>query len=103
MVKVTPADPKNMLRSGMYADVSLLVDEKTQTMLVPRSAVVTVDSQRLVYRVNEGQVEQVNVTTGLSNDTEIEIISGLKAGDSIVVTGQSSLQDGSKVKIVPGL
>ncbi|MCK6624543.1 MAG: efflux RND transporter periplasmic adaptor subunit [Anaerolineae bacterium] len=103
VVKVTPADPKNMLRSGMYADVSLLVDEKANTLLVPRSAVIRVDSQPVVYRVNAGQVEQVKVTIGLSNDTDIEITSGLKAGDSIVVAGQSSLQDGAKVKIVPGL
>jgi RND family efflux transporter MFP subunit len=103
VVKVTPADPKNMLRSGMYTDVSLLVDERVKTLLAPRSAVITVDGQAVVYRVNAGQVEQVKVTTGLSNDIEIEIISGLKAGDSIVVAGQSSLQNGSKVKIVPKL
>ncbi len=103
VVKVTPLDKKSLLRSGMYADVSLLVEEKPQALLVPRSAVIMVDGQPLVYRVKENQVEQVKVSTGLSNDAEIEIVSGLKAGDTIVVAGQSNLENGGQVKIVPGL
>lgn len=103
VVKVTPLDKKGLLRSGMFADVSLLVNEKPQALLVPSSAVVKVDGQPAVYRVNDGQVEQVKVSTGLSNDTETEIVSGLKAGDSIVIAGQSNLQNGAKVKVVPGL
>lgn len=103
MVKVMPLDKKGLLRSGMFADVSLLVNEKPQALLVPSSAVIKVDGQPAVYRVNAGQVEQVKVSTGLSNDTATEIVSGLKAGDSVVVTGQSNLQNGAKVKVVPGL
>jgi membrane fusion protein (multidrug efflux system) len=103
VVKVTPLDKKGMLRSGMFADVSLLVNEKLQALLVPNSAVIRVDGQPTVYRVNADQVEQVKVSTGLSNDAETEIVSGLQAGDSVVVAGQSNLQNGAKVKVVPGL
>lgn len=103
VVKVTPLDKKGLLRSGMYADVTILAQEKPQALLVPRAAVIERDSKQFVYRVKDNQVEQVQVRTGLSNETNIEIQSGLKAGDQIVVAGQSNLQDGAKVKVVPEL
>lgn len=103
VVKVTPLDKKGLLRSGMYADVSILAQEKNDTLLVPRSAVTAVEGHTVVYRVTDGQVERVPVTIGLSNDTDLEILSGLKAGDSVVVSGQSALPDGARVKVVPEL
>jgi len=103
VVKVMPLDKKGLLRSGMYADVTILAQEKPQALLAPRAAVAERDGKQFVYRVKDNQVEQVQVSTGLSNETDIEIKSGLKAGDQIVVAGQSNLQDGTKVEVVPEL
>lgn len=103
VVKVTPLDKKGLLRSGMVADVSILAQEKKDTLLVPRSAVTVVEGHSMAYRVTDGRGERVPVTVGLSNDTDLEILSGLKAGDSVVVSGQSALPDGARVKVVPEL
>ncbi len=103
VVKVTPLDKKGLLRSGMYADISILAQEKNDALLVPRSAITVVEGHPVVYRVTAGRVERVPVTVGLSSDADLEILSGLTAGDTVVISGQANLPDGAKVKVVPEL
>jgi HlyD family secretion protein len=104
VVTVTPLDEEGLLRSGMYADTTLLAEERENTPLVPITAVIYVDNQSLVYVVNEdGTVEQRMVTTGLSNTNQIEILSGVRVGETVVTNGQVNLEDGVKVEVMPAL
>jgi HlyD family secretion protein len=99
-VKVTPIDEDGLLRSGMYANVSILVQEKKNTLVAPLAAVTMAQDQSIVYVVkDDNTVEQRPVTTGLSDQEQIEILSGLKAGDRVVIAGQGNLVDGAKVKL----
>ncbi len=99
-VKVTPTDGDGLLRSGMYANVSILVQERKNTLVVPQAAVTMQKKQPSVYVVkSDNTVEQRAVTTGLKDQTQIEILSGLQAGDTIVIAGQSNLVDGAKVTL----
>jgi HlyD family secretion protein len=99
-VKVTPTDGDGLLRSGMYANVSILAQEKKNALVVPQSAVTTKNDQPIVYVVkSDNTVEQRSVTTGLSNQDQIEILSGVQAGDKVVIAGQANLVDGAKVKL----
>ncbi len=99
-VKITPVDAEGRLRSGMYANARLLIDEKKGTLLVPRDAITLIDNQPTVYVVNGDRVEQRNVTTGLANNGQIEILSGLQPGDTVVIAGQPNLVDGAKIEVV---
>jgi multidrug efflux pump subunit AcrA (membrane-fusion protein) len=90
----------------MYANVSILAEEKPNTLLAPRAAVTTIDDQPAVFVVNSNNtVEQREVTTGLFDQDNIEILSGLKEGETVVTAGQSSLTDGAKVEVTnnPGI
>jgi HlyD family secretion protein len=100
VVKVTPADPKGLLRSGMYADVSILAQERAGALLVPRAAVTESGGQKTVTVVVDGRAEPRAVTTGLTDADRIEILSGVSAGDVVVVAGQTNLTAGAPVKIV---
>lgn len=100
-VKITPTKGMDLLRSGMYVNTSILAEEKQQTLLAPRAAIVTSSEQPLVYVVrSDNIVEQRPVTTGLSDEQNMEILAGLKAGETVVTAGQSSLTDGAKVEVV---
>jgi len=104
VVKVTPQDKESLLRSGMYADVTLLLDERADALVAPLTAVTTIGDQPAVYVLRaDNTVEQRAVTTGMANDSQVEILSGLKAGEKVVVNGQVNLKDGSKVEVVPEL
>ena len=73
------------LRSGMTANVSILVESREGTLLVPLRAVETEGEQAYVWRVTPDGSERVEVTLGLMTDTEVEILSGLSEGEEVVV------------------
>ena len=98
-VKVTPVDKDSLLRSGMYADVSILADERTDVPLVPRDAIVQLDERQVVYVVGDGAVEEREIKTGISDGQRIEILSGLEPGETVVIAGQPGLTDGTKVEV----
>jgi HlyD family secretion protein len=99
-VKVTALDEDNLLRSGMYADLSLLVEERQGTVLVPRAAMTEVNGQEVVYVVKDNLVERRAVTSGLSDSDNIEILTGLEADETIVTAGQASLENGTRVEVM---
>ena len=77
---------------NMYPNMSLsatiITNIKNDVLLVPSSAVSTINGESTVRVMKDGKVNNVPVTTGDQNDTQIEITSGLSEGDS-VVTGQT--------------
>jgi HlyD family secretion protein len=99
-VKVTPLDEAGLLRSGMFADLSILVDEKQNTLLVPLDAVTEVNGQTSVYVVKGNIADLRPVTVGLTSDGYVEILSGLEEGETVVTAGQPNLTDGAKVETV---
>ena len=50
--------------------------------------------------VNDDVAEKRVVEVGLEEDEQLEIVSGIEAGEQIVVAGQGSLKDGSKIKVL---
>jgi HlyD family secretion protein len=82
------------LRPGMTAVVQIVTRNKTDAILVPRRAVQSENGQSYVFVPAAGQPdpqtgrpasERRNVTLGLSNNESIEIVSGLKAGEKVLV------------------
>jgi multidrug efflux pump subunit AcrA (membrane-fusion protein) len=63
---------------------------KDGVILVPLGAVQTENGQPFVRVMKNGQMEMVNVETGLSSGTQIEIVSGLSEGDTVVTNIISS-------------
>ncbi len=100
--KISVADESGKLHAGMFADVAILLDERSNVILIPRSAVTEVDGQTVVFVVAEdGQhVTMRPITTGLSDDGRIEIIDdSLSVGETVVTAGLSGLSDGAAVEI----
>lgn len=91
------------VKSGMTANVDILIDQKDNVLLVPLEAVVKRGGRSFVRTMVDGKMTQVPVTTGLANDTVIEIVSGLKEGDTVVTSTTSSQQSGFNGLRVPGM
>lgn len=81
------------LRIGMFARVSIDA-RRSCGVAIPRSAV----DHLTVQVVNGDIVETRRVRTGLTSDTAIEILEGLKVGDIVVADAGTSLHDGDRVK-----
>jgi multidrug efflux pump subunit AcrA (membrane-fusion protein) len=85
-VTVALTDPSDSVKTGMTANLNIVVDERTNVLLVPNRAVKTVNKQKTVTVLFEGQQISVPVQVGLSDSTMTEITEGLKEGDVVVVS-----------------
>jgi RND family efflux transporter MFP subunit len=98
-------DPR--ILPDMGVKVSFLRDEPTgaqaaQTtprVLVPKAAVRTADGRKIVFVLKQDRVERRAVSVGLEQGDQIEVVSGVTAGERVVVDGPQTLKDGDKVKI----
>ena len=98
-VRAELPNPDAKLHPGMLLSVRLLQAPR-ETLVVPEIAVVQVGTQAHVFRIDENNVaHQVTVVLGARRRGEVEVQSGLTAGDRIVVDGTVKLRDGSKVRL----
>jgi RND family efflux transporter MFP subunit len=67
-------------------------------LFMPKTAVRTVDGQSVVFVVHGDRVERRAVRLGREDGDQVEVLSGLAAGDRIVVEGAETLVDGARVK-----
>ncbi len=74
------------LKPLMTAAIDILVDTRTNALVVPNRALLRDSRGKYVEVVRAGVVERVAVETGISNDENTEILSGLAAGDEVVIT-----------------
>ena len=118
-VKMRLDPPDDRIKSGMFARIKLITEEINNAIIIPYDALIIRDEKAYVFTVehtvpsesagktNEteqtgipGIVHLTEVKQGIHVDDKEEIISGLSAGQEIVVRGQSLLNDGSKVNIM---
>ncbi|MCX8009364.1 MAG: hypothetical protein N3A54_06760, partial [Patescibacteria group bacterium] len=79
-VEITFQESNPSYRLGMTGDATFITQEKQNTLIVPISFVTTKNGKKYVTIKNNGKFEDIEVTTGLENDTEIEILSGVSEG-----------------------
>lgn len=96
----TEADVDNRdghFKPGMYADATIVVQERDNANSVPIEA-VSMTGKPVVLAVNrKGLVESRPVTIGLTTANRCEILKGLLPGDLVVVGSRAGLRDGDKV------
>ncbi len=73
------------LKPGMAAIVRIATQTKPDALLVPARAVQNVGRQKIVRVVRDGRPLEVEVTTGLSDRQQVEILDGLREGDLVLV------------------
>ncbi len=96
-VKIVGDGSDDRVKPGMYAQVSVTAARHDGAVLVPREAVVQQGNQSVVFVVQDGKASAHQVQTGLNDDKNVEIVSGVSAGDQVVVIGQNGLRDGQNV------
>jgi membrane fusion protein (multidrug efflux system) len=85
------------LAPGMFARFSIAYERHADALLIPSDALIEEDEQTAVYVVAGATVERRVIRTGIASGNRIEVLEGLGENDQVVVTGHSSLREGSKV------
>ena len=66
---------------------------------IPKAAVKSVDGRSVVFVVRDDRVERRAIRTGNENGDKIEVLSGVSAGERVVVEGPATLKDGDRIRI----
>ncbi len=87
------------LRASTFARGELVLERNVSTAVVPLDAVVSFVGINKIFVVQDGVAKPRPVEIGRVINNRQEILSGVKPGETIVVTGQSKLYDGAKVRV----
>jgi len=91
-------NPKLELVPGMYATVLLPLERRPQALAIPIQAIPPGQTSS-VYVINDrNEIEERPVTLGLETPTKVEVLSGLKEGEKVLVGTRSQVQPGQKVE-----
>lgn len=102
-IKAEVANAEGLLRPGLFASVSLGVDQRDGVLMVPEEALVQRSDGALLFRIRpDERVEVVPVQTGASQAGRVEVRGEVAAGDLIVRRGHGGLADGAQVVVVEG-
>jgi RND family efflux transporter MFP subunit len=83
-VEITLDSIPKQVAPGMTANANIVTNTKENALIIPSTAVQSQGGQNTVQIEKNGTMQTAQVTTGISNDTDTEIISGLSAGDTVV-------------------
>jgi len=88
-VDLLPEDLPEFLRSGMNTSVDFLVEDKDNILLLPTQAITQRDNRYFVMvKDADGKTIQREISTGISDDKNIEITSGLSREDTVLIKGK---------------
>ena len=89
------------VKIGMFARVKLVTEVHENAVIIPDAAIVNRFGESFVFVIDENMsVEKRNIVRGIRVDEKSEILSGLEAGEKLVVRGQTLLEEGASVHIV---
>jgi Cu(I)/Ag(I) efflux system membrane fusion protein len=98
-VELTFTAPAELVKSGMYVVGNIYGQVKKDALTLPRDAVIySRNEKRVIVALGDGRFKPVVIHTGISNDNEIEVLSGLDEGDTVVVSAQFFIDSESSLQ-----
>lgn len=101
LVEIDIPNPDRILQPGTFAEVTLVLRNRPNALVIPPSALVTNGGIQSVFIADQGQARLVPIRTGISDGRWIEIVEGLSGGEAVVVVGKSGLAEGTPLRVSP--
>ena len=98
-VTVEAVQPPAAVRPGAFVTVAIVRETRPTALRVPREAVIRELRDAHVFVAEKGVAKRRDITLGIEEGNYVEAISGIKAGEQVIVAGQGALKDGSAVKV----
>ncbi len=99
-VKISVSNKNHIIKSGMFADVTITINEAKDVIVVSRNSLELSDNHWYAYTVLDSIVTVSEVEVGLDNGIDVEIINGLEVGQQLIVTGQNYVEHEEQVTIL---
>jgi len=101
IVEIEYDNSKGKLLPGMYAITSIPIQRKGQSIVVPKTAVITNMEKQFVIKIKNGnEVTYVDVEKGEDQVERVEVFGKLNLGDTILNTASDEIKNRSKIKII---
>jgi Cu(I)/Ag(I) efflux system membrane fusion protein len=98
-VRLAFDNPDGLLKANMFADVAIYGGPKRDVLAIPAEAVIeTGRRSSVVLALGGGRFQPVDVVTGMRGNGMVEILSGLKAGEQVVISGQFLIDSESSLQ-----
>jgi Cu(I)/Ag(I) efflux system membrane fusion protein len=88
-VRLSFANTGHRLKPNMFAEVVIKAEPKPQVVTIPKEAlIITGERKAVVKALGDGRFQPVDITTGITQAGMTEIVSGIDAGDEVVISAQ---------------
>ena len=98
-LRATVPNADLVLKPGLFARITIVVDRRENAMLIPESAVVPDGIGKIVFVVENGKAKRVPIELGKRLPGKVEVVKGLTPQMVVVSSGQMRLREGSTVSI----
>ena len=98
--EVAVSNTQELLRPGMFVEVTIVAEQRLDVAVLPRNAVARRGGRNVVFMLTGQRVARRDVNLGLGDDERVEVLAGVAPGDRIVVRGVETLTDGTRVRVV---
>lgn len=96
-VRAVYPNSQGRLTPGRYASITLKKDEIADAIAVPAEAIVPEMGKDKVFVFRSGKAQPVDITTGIRTESRVQVLTGLSAGDTLIVSGTLQLRTGLPV------
>jgi len=94
------SNPEGRILPGMFARVELVKQVFDRALAIPLYAVISQGDERIVFIEKEGRAERRNIEVGALVGWQVQVTSGLAAGDRVIVVGHRLLAHGQPVEVI---
>jgi len=98
-VKVAVPNPRQQLKAGMFARATAVIARQSGKVVIPRDVILQDDQGNYVMIAVQGSARHRAVTLGLNNETKVAVTDGVKEGTQVIVSGQTLVRDGERIRI----
>jgi len=98
-IEIIIDNPGHRLKSGMFANASLVIEEKKSVPVILKEAVLGKEPKLYVYTVLDDKAVARDISLGIRHGPYYEVREGLQDGDKVVIMGQERLFDGAQVTV----
>jgi len=93
-------DPSGNLKPGMFGRVHIVHEVHENALLIPREAIIVDGDEEAVFLIEDNKAVRRLLSTGITQNGMVQVLSGLTDDDRFVILGQAGLKDGTVVRVV---
>jgi RND family efflux transporter MFP subunit len=101
LVEIDLSNKDHLLQPGMFGEVTLVLLQKPGALVVPAGAIITKNSAKNVFVLENESAKLAPVRTGITDGRWVEVTEGLAGTEEVIVVGKGNLADGTPVKASP--